>query len=212
MRIGHRRRRPGILPHRPRRSGTRTAMSAARLPGSMLPKSSPKPSARAPVSVALSSSSRAGHARRDAPRLGQLAEHVQVGDARQAVGAERHRDVHRHRTPRAAASRRRRGRCCADTRPASRRAPAAARGPRRRTARRARPASARLEETRGRRDIRPAMRPAAPSRSFQTPSSLEQTRAGPVPCRSNSTSSADSPRCTLVSGVADARRGRREWR
>ena len=76
-------------------SGIRTAISDARFPGSMLPKSPSRPSARAPTSVALCEQRPGRHPRRHAPRLGQLGEDAQVGHARQAVGAECHVDVHR---------------------------------------------------------------------------------------------------------------------
>ena len=76
-------------------SGTRTAMSAARLPGSMLPNVVAETERRrAGQRRALEQRARR-HRRSDAPRLGKLAEHVQVVNARQAVGAERHLDVHR---------------------------------------------------------------------------------------------------------------------
>ena len=52
----------------PTPSGTRTLMSAARLPGSIVPYSPPKPRARAPVRVALSSNRARRHRRGDAPR------------------------------------------------------------------------------------------------------------------------------------------------
>ena len=73
------------------------------------------PAPRAPTAVALSSSRRAGTpgARRRA--CGELAEQIQVVDAGQAVGAERHGHAgvverrQRRRRPR------RRRRCCADT-------------------------------------------------------------------------------------------------
>ena len=42
-----------ILPHPARRRGMRTAMRSARLPASIVPSSSPKPSASAPIRVAL---------------------------------------------------------------------------------------------------------------------------------------------------------------
>ena len=112
-------RQPGILPHRARPPG-RARRSAPRASRLRCCRSRRRSRARARrSSVALSSSAPRRHARRHATRLRQLGEHVQVGDAGQAVGAERHVDVQRVERRRAAASRRRRRRCCADTRRAS---------------------------------------------------------------------------------------------
>ena len=79
-------------------SGTRTEMSWARLPASMLPRSSPNPRALAPRSVALSRSDRAVTRGSHPPRRGELGEEVQILHACEAVGTER--DVHVHRVKR----------------------------------------------------------------------------------------------------------------
>ena len=168
----------GILPHR-RCAAARARQSARR--ASLLRccrSSSSNPSARAPVERGAASSSRAGTPRRDAARFGQLREHVQIGDAGQAVGSERDRRRQRRRRTRAAARRRRRRRCCAGTTPASR--------PTRFTRARSSPSNctpcttsdARVEEAEtgevlGRRHARESA-----SASVQTPSRSSIARAG----------------------------------
>ena len=101
---------------------------------------------------------------------------------------------------RAAARRRRRRRCCAGTRPAV-------------TPDRLQPCEILAVELHAVHDQR-RPRPRKPSAATvfagrhagdlpvvgPDPSPSSITRAGPLPCRSSSTSSADSPRCTLVTG------------
>ena len=169
------------------------------LPGSIVPNSSPKPSASAPIRVALSSIARAGTSGRQRAHRRQLGEHVQILDAGQAVGADR--DAHAGRVecvdgraagadPAVAA---RTGHDVAPPRPA---APAR----RRRAARRARPAAASDSSPNARctppdrsraASIRDSTRPAPRARA----ESARRRRAG------TRTSSGDSPRWMLASGV-----------
>ena len=163
----------------------------------MLPNSSPNPSARRRSSVALSSRCARRHARRDAPRLGQLSEHVQVGDARQAVGAERHVDVHRVERLERRRHRRRRSVAARARRPAS--SPSAA-ARARSSPSNCTPWTTSTPRSRKPRsdEIRDRRRPAAASRRSRRRARSSSTRARPVPSAANSTSSADSPRCTVV--------------
>ena len=100
-------RTPGILPHRSRRPEPSTARIRARFPGSSVPYSASKPSARAPCSVALSRSCDAGTRRRQRPHRRQLGEHIQVWRAGEAVGADGDRDAGGVEVARSAARRRR---------------------------------------------------------------------------------------------------------
>ena len=69
--------------------------------------------ARRPARVALSSSARGRHRRRQRAHRRQLGEDVQIGRARQAVGADRHLHAGVVEVARSAARRRRCGRCSA---------------------------------------------------------------------------------------------------
>ncbi len=93
--------------------------------------------------------------------------------------------------------------CSADRSPAYNQSRPAGSGPASRAARRARPAFAR----RGRRALSrysTGSTPGGDQSSRMTPIKRSIPGHGPLPSRRNATSPADSPRCTLVIGTADA--------
>ena len=140
------------------------------------------------------------HAGREPAHRRQLGEQVQVGDAGQAVGADRDRHARRveplerrraDADPLVAAR-------AGHERRAARAQPRQAR--RRRAARRARPASARRAR---RRRSRYSTGPQTGRHPVVAPGADPSQQVAPrAACRdaSNSISSGDSPRCTLVSG------------
>ena len=131
----------------------------------------------------------------------QLGEQVQVVDAGQAVGADRHRHARRDRTARSAARRRPPTGCCAGTSRASRP----------RSASRARlgvvelhavhDQRPRVEDAQVDRGTRPGRSRAPPSRRARRRSARSSARHGPRAGREKLDSPRrDSPRCTLVIG------------
>ena len=194
---------PGILPHPRCRAGRgrRSARRACPARSCRTPRRTRAPRRRQRGAL---EQPRRRHARREPRIAASSANTVQILDARQAVGADR--DPHAGRVE--ALDRRRAG---------AGPAVAARAGDERR---------ARVRETRSsavvsctpctassarvsspsRRGTRPGHTPAAPTRRSRHRVCSSSSRHAPVPSRRNSTSSADSPRWTLIGAIAARRR------
>ena len=77
---------PGIPRCSTRSHRALMAIRRSLFPASIVPKSDSNPSARAPLTVALSSSRSRRHLGSQPPHFGQLGEHVEVRNARETVG------------------------------------------------------------------------------------------------------------------------------